>query len=644
VTQRKKPTRKEKIRKQTSARATDSHPSNQFSFLPGLIIALTGFILYANTLNHGYTLDDYSIILENRVTKQGWSAIGEIFTTSYRHGYYFTDDNLYRPIVKSMFAIEWGASPNNPTPGHWMNVLLYALTGWILFQTLLKLSGNRLFFSFAASLLFVAHPVHTEVVASIKSRDEIMAFLFCILSLQQFMRWLSSENKTALILACLFYLIALLSKETAITFVAIFPLAGWMITPEKSPVQLLKKSVPVLSVALIFLALRTLVIGDQVPDSVSVADNLLVAAQNGFTRMATAFMILGLYLKILIFPHPLVFDYSYNQIPLVTFSDWRSILSLVIYVSSFVWAVWKWKSYPIPAFGILFYLITISISSNLIITIGSSMGERFLYMPSLGFCIVAGYLISLIPGSTIQEEGRTSTLVKLIARHKTGMGLLLLIVSGYSYKTIARNPVWKNNYTLYSNDVHLSPNSTRTHYYLGNYLIKPEAHEGMTEEEKNATIRKGINSLKRSISIYDRFSDAHLQLGVAYYKLNMYDSALVAYQKALEINPKYASTHNNIGTLYFVKGQHRESLKYFLEAIRLDPRYSEAYANAGSAYGMLQLYDEALNHLFNAVKYDPNYAQAWYFIGLTYRFKGDEKNANIYLEKAYQLNPKLRPQ
>ena len=102
------------------------------------IVAFTGVVLYINTLGNGYVLDDYSLIVNNADTKQGFGALVEIFKTSYRHGFIFAADNVYRPLSKAMFAIEWGLAPNNPLLGHWVNVLLYGVTGFFLTITLYK--------------------------------------------------------------------------------------------------------------------------------------------------------------------------------------------------------------------------------------------------------------------------------------------------------------------------------------------------------------------------------------------------------------------------------------------------------------------------------------------------------------------------
>jgi Flp pilus assembly protein TadD len=633
---RKKPARNDKTTREPVQVKTILNANPTIPFLPGLIVAVTGLVLYLNTVNHGFALDDYSLILENRLTRQGAEAIPEILKTSYRFGYYFTDDNLYRPLVKAMYAMEWEMSPESPLPGHVINILLYACTGVVLFRVLMRLSRNHSLFAFAASILFMVHPVHTEVVANIKSRDEIMAFLFGIAALGTFIKAVDSGKVLHLVSSSLLFFVALLCKESAITFLAVFPLAAWFTSGSGSG-KWLMKTVPLAAVAVLFLLIRSAVLGDVETGAVSVADNLLQAAKDPVTRFTTAITILGLYLKLLLIPHPLVFDYSYNQIPLASAGDIRFLVSGTIYTTMLVFAIITLRRKNPFSFFILFYLITLSVSSNLFITTGSSMGERFLFTPSLGFCMA-------VAGGVVMLSGRD----KIIPWPFTGLNRMLLATFGlvialYSLKTISRNPVWKDNYTLYSNDVLLSPNSTRTHYYLGNYLVKPEAWEGKSEAEKEQVLRRGISELRKSIEIYHGFSDAHLQLGVAYFKLNKPDSAMVCYQEALKINPTNATIHNNIGTVFFTRGDYQQALTAFNKATSLDPRYAEAHANTGSALGMMQRYDEALSSLFNAVKYDPGYAQAYYFIGLTYRFKGDERNAVAYLEKAYSLDPALRP-
>lgn len=598
-------------------------------------VALAGLLLYANTRNHEFVLDDYSVIKENRLTKQGTSAIGTIFKTPYRYGYYLVDDELYRPVPKAIFAFCWQYWPDNPKPGHVLNILFYALTGFMLFLVCCQWFKNNYILSLGISLLFIAHPIHTEVVANIKSIDEILSFFFCITSAFFFFNYITSKSKRPLVFAMLSYLIALFSKESSITFLVVFPLITWFFGANKNFGSALKSILPILIPTAIFLLARYNVLKNVPYGEVSVADNLLMAAKTFPERFATAILILGMYLKLLLLPHPLVFDYSFNQIPIVSISNIGFILSAAVYLAMLFYGIKTFKNKNILSFGILFFLVSLSIYANLFRIIGSSFGERFLYTPSLGFCICITFLLYklILP--------KTSDL-KNIPQKKNYIfiGLIFLIIIPYSIKTIARNADWKSNYTLFSNDVSLSPNSTRTHYYLGNLLAKPDMAIDKDSITANALLDRGIVELKKSAAIYPKFCDSYVQLGVAYYRKKDLKNAFDYYNKAIACNPSNPSAHSNMGTIYFETGDYTNAEKTFLKALSLDKNYAEAHLNLGSTYGMMKQYDNAIFYLQNAVRLDPTLAQAYYFLGITYRFKGDEQNAQLFLQKAHQANPK----
>ena len=123
------------------------------------------FLLYANTLGHQYTLDDFSVIKDNYVTKQGIEGIPTLLTTNYRFGYWNSEGTLYRPISMVMFAIEWELFEDQPWIHHLISVLLYAFTAWLLFITLRRWWHNKSgILAFAVTLIYIAHPI-TGVVS-----------------------------------------------------------------------------------------------------------------------------------------------------------------------------------------------------------------------------------------------------------------------------------------------------------------------------------------------------------------------------------------------------------------------------------------------------------------------------------------------
>lgn len=605
----------------------------------GLIVATVGLILYIQTSSYQFVLDDYSLIKENKLTMQGFKGIPEIMKSSYRSGYIIIDDEVYRPLSKVMFAMEWGLFGDNPAPGHFINILLYAFIGYFLFITLCRYFPGQLTVPFIASLLFISHPIHTEVVANIKSRDELLGFLFTIASMYTLYTYIIDQKAKSLILSAGFFFLALLSKESYITYVALVPLLIYFFSD--TPVSKnIRASVVMFTPAILYLLIRRTVLGTSLPASQSIADNLLVAAPDISSRLATAIQIMGIYLKLLFFPHPLIFDYSYKQIPIITVSDWRFWASFLAYLTLFIYALMRFKKKDLLSFSILLYFIFLSIYTNLFLLIGSSFGERFLFAPALGFCIAVAILFGRIFNNPLENTLFTpSEFFKLQGK---AIGAAAVIVILFGYKTIARNPVWKSNLALYSNDVFLAPNSTRTHYYLGNLFTKDDYYKDLDSAGKSMMLDSAINELQRSVDIYPKFTDAFNQMGVAYYRKKNYQKAFEKYQLALNANPTDATVHNNMGTVLFETGQYQEAINAFSKAIQYNPNYAEAYANLGSGYGMLKQYDNAINYLSKAVKSDPNYAQAYFFLGITYRFKGDEASAQQYINKAYALDPSLK--
>jgi len=636
-----------------SEKKTLSPETKKRRLILGFIIGAIGFLLYSNTFHHGYVLDDFSAIKENNIVRQGTEAIPEIFKTSYRQGYLSIKDGLYRPLSLATFAIEWEFFPDQPGVSHFTNVILYALTGFLLFLMLCKFfqafhesDKRNEAIAFIASLLFISHPIHTEVVANIKSRDEILCFLFVIASFIFVFKYSETGKKKFVLYGMITYFLSLLSKETSITFLALLPLSLYLfvkITMKKNAAITLCFS----GAAAFYLIIRGNVLdGAMADDSVSVADNFIIGAKDFGTKMASAFYVLGKYLQLHVFPYPLSYDYSFNQIPIVTFSNLFSIGSLIIYI--FLGAIAGWillksiKNKPdekpirneskIISFGILFYLITIFLFSNLVLTIGTSLGERLMYFPSLGFCIcTAALIVKYLKIESVKFETGNWKLYPVVA------ALIL-----FSYKTYSRNADWKDNYTLYAHDVHIVPNSTKAHYYLGLELIKIEAEKVKDAVRKNKIYEEGISELEKAVAIMPNFASAYTQMGVAYYRMKNYQKAIENYEKASKLRPMDAITLNNVGTVYFEWGKYKEAEEKFSEAVRVDVRYVDGYMNLGSVYGTVKEFEKSIAAFQQAIKYAPDNARAHFFLGITYENMGDKTNAQKFFQLAQQLDPKMK--
>jgi hypothetical protein len=595
-----------------------------------IVLFLFGALLYSNTLSHNYVLDDFSVIKENLIVKKGISAIPEIFKTHYRQGYGYTQGNLYRPLALSLFAIQWELAPNSPSFAHAFNILLYGILIAVLYLFLNHLFKNELI-SFLASLLFAAHPIHTEVVANIKSVDDIMAFI-CFLAAMLFLfKNLKTKSKKHLIVSITLLFIGFLSKESTVTFLAIIPLILVLFKGFKM-IDAIKKGLWYFIPFAVYLLMRANVLGSISGDkTIAKIDNMLLAAPNKAIELATAIKIMGLYLWKLIFPHPLMNDYSLNQITFSNFSDLYVLMSLVAYSAIIYLFIRFWKRNKILAFAIAFFLINIALYSNIILTIGTSFGERLLFIPSLGFCIVLAYLIQL------PFKNKT---VELLSLKNKPLLICIVILSLYSYKTIDRNKAWENNFTLYSTDVKNCNNSARCQYYFGLGLMKEKAILLPEGNEKTQLLNQSIQAFTRAIEILPKYSDAWGQRGLAYFRLGQNEAAIYDYNQSTKHNPNNATTWSNLGSLYFQSQKYQDAKYAYEQALRTNPNHIDALANYASTLGTLGDFNTAITYFKKAVALNPNEASYYQYIGITYQSLGNQQQANIYLQKAKQLSAK----
>ncbi len=615
--------------------ATKPKKGNTLLF-PCLFLFALSFLLYANTLTHEYALDDYSAIKENYVVKRGLGGMNDIFTKHYRYGYWVGKGTLYRPITLAMFATEWNIKEDAPGFYHFMNIFWYGLSGVLLFLVLKRLFRKyHPALAFIASCIFIAHPVHTEVVANIKSRDEIMALLFCLAALYGLLKYLDKDKILWMGLALISYLLAMFTKENAVTFLAVFPLAMFLFSKVSLPKNLTLSALFVIPVGM-FLFVRQSVLGEiKGVDKVSVLDNFIAGADGFTNEIATALMMAGKYLQVLFFPHPLVSEYGFNHFATISMGSWKALLPGLILLGLLILGIYAIKNHKILAFGILFFFITFSIYSNIFITIGSSYGERFLYFPSLGFAIAAAWGLMKLFKVDIHDAKAD---LKSIAKTPVLAGILGVLMLGYAGRTMARNPVWHNSYTLYNADLKYVPNSAKLRFHHALELVK------FGKKETGAKAQEWFNKAEldflKAIEIYPKYADAYGEIGLLYYRKNDLKKAIANYEKALEYKPK-ASVYSNMGIIYFSQGQFEQAKDVYEKAISLDPRFVDALRNLGAVHAQMKNYPEAIKNFKKALEFDPKNSTILYYLGLAYRDMGDLTTGKQYNDRARVIDPKL---
>lgn len=612
--------------------------SNLYLILP-VVLACFAFLLYTNTLSHDYTVDDATVLANNKQTIKGVKAIPEIFSSSYRKGFWDRKESLYRPLSVAMFAIEWQISPNNPHLGHWINVILYALSAAVLFIFLGALFKDyKMFLAFFVTLLFISHPIHTEVVANIKGRDEMLSFLFSILALYFLVIDYGRKKISAFILSSFFFLMALLSKESALTIVAVAPLTLFVFKNANIKSAVLSSS-PFFFSALLYIIIRAMVLGGVTNfTEILPINNSLVTSPDFITQKATAILILGKYLLLLIFPHPLSFDYSFNQITNRGLADIGVLISVLFFSYALFYALKNIGKRSALAFGILFFLLTISLTSNIFFLIESVMAERFLYLPSLGFCIVLVFLLTRVVRFTKEKIGAIS-FKDVFNQNKSLAVIILGVCVLFSFKTVTRNNYWKNNLTLLEQDVKTSPESARIRYAYGSAILIEQALKEKDESKKQILLNKSIVQLEKGVSILNTYSDAYYHLGLAYKEKNDFANAVKNFEAAMRSkNFTGADFFIAAGVAYGKNKQYDKSIETLRKAAEFDADNAEIYNNMGVYFDEWRKGDSAISVLQKAIQLDSLSVSAYYNMGNTYAHMGNYNQAIVFYKKSLGLD------
>ena len=568
--------------------------------LLSLSIFLFAFLLYQNTVPNDYALDDTVYYSNNKFVQQGFKGIKSIVTKSTYFGWNGKNDQIYRPLPVACFAVQHSLHGNNPHFNHFVNVCMYALCCSLLFFLLRRLMiGVPLAIPFCITLLFTAHPIHTEVVANIKGLDEILAFLFFILTFLFLLFHIDRKHPGIpagipagfLAASVASFLLCLLCKEHGLTLLGIIPLALFTFRslPFKRIVPLM---LPFCCAALFYIIFRNSILDSfTFGEPLLVIQNTLMAADNRADQLATAFLILGRYLLLLFIPYPLCWDYSYNQIPITTWADPKALLPLITYAGMLAAGVIGTRTKSFFAFAALFFVLSFSLSSNLFLKIGVTLGERLLFTPSLAFCMAMVFIFSKV--------SVRARFYKPLAAAVTG-----IVIALYAVVIVNRNTGWKDNYTLLSGDIVKNLQSANAHSGLGSLLLYKCSLE-KDLRKKTEILNQAIAEFRQCVAIHPEYTSAWSKLGDALNGAGQPDSAIAAYRKVIEQAPERTVAVNNLGSIYFAQKRYDSAACRFEKVLSLDSNFLVAYLNLGAVNLVRGNYNAALTSYKKANKLDP---------------------------------------
>ncbi|HPS71403.1 MAG TPA: tetratricopeptide repeat protein [Bacteroidales bacterium] len=639
-----------------------------------LLISIFIFLSYSNSLTLDYALDDRLVIFENDYTLKGFQGVKDIFTKDSFSGYFGHSKNLvaggrYRPVSQLSFVVEYETFGHDlkekvgfnrdqkneklfedsilPFVSHLVNILLYILLCFLILKTLQivfeKYENDKWYLSipFIATLLFALHPIHTEAVTNIKGRDEILSMLGAVLTLWCSLKYVKTHRYFWLILSLISFVFALFSKENAITYLAVIPLAIYFLNTKKTAKDYILTLIPLALASIFFLIIRSKVLGAFMASEVdpNILNNPFVNA-TFFEKIATVLLTWGIYLKLMIFPHPLTHDYYPLQIEITNFSNpivWIILISVIFVI---VYAIKTVSRKKIISFAILFFIITFSITSNLLYSVGTLMNERFVFVPLLGFSIVCAYLFLLLMKNKESKKNSSRNLAFTI---------LIPVMLFYMGKTFARNFTWENDITLFTHDVEISENSIKCNISAGGSYIKLY-HEN--KKEKNLKLAKKY--LDKALLLDPTSYNALLLSGEYYFLKGEYETSYQIYANLAKNNPEDPIAAQNAAIVMtkwkgnqldeiadmIIRKEIPKAFENINKILQENPNNPDALSLKGKIFGQGLFQMDSARFYFNkALQINPNHANSLENMGVSYAIQGQLEKALTYLLKANQTNP-----
>lgn len=622
-----------------------------------LALFALSFLLYANTLGHDYALDDAIVITDNTLVQRGFAGIPELFAHDTFYGF-FNDDakaslvagGRYRPLTPALFAVEVGLG-GGPFLHHLLNVLWYGLLVVVVFGFLRYLTARLeqlpWWLPLGVAALFAAHPLHTEVVANIKGRDEILALLGAVSGTWLMLRAYDRDHFFGACAGAGLVFLGCLAKENALTFLAVIPAVLWFFGRKQAESggvgRVLRYTLPAVAAVGVFLVIRTAVIGWSLGEPVlEVLNNpFLERAGDGWvpmdagTRLATVMHTLWEYLRLLFVPLGLVHDYYPMAVPAKSWGQLTPWLGLLLHVGLGVLALLGWRRRPLVALGALVYLAGLSIVSNVFFSVGTNMSERFLFMPSLGWALAVGAAVAA-------------------GARRFGAGLawgIPAVVAVFALLTVQRNPVWADNYTLFTTDVVRQPASAKLrNAAAGARLTRYQSFPAASQPAQQDLLRAALTDLNQAIALHPTYKNAFLLRGNAHLLLKNYDAAIADYDRALDLDPGYADAQRNLVVALAgagrdageVRGDLRAAFGYLRRAEQLAPNDYETLRLLGVANGVSGRADLALDYFRRAAQARPNDAEARWNYGVALYNAGQPAAAEGEFAAAERLQPGIR--
>lgn len=555
------------------------------------IICILAIVIYANSLNYPFILDDEVLVVKNYLIRS-WKFIPQIFQTDLTLSV-SREANFYRPLQTISYLLDYQVWQLDVFGYHFTNVLLFIING-ILVYFLIQILSKDVILSFFSALFFVTHPIYCEAVTYIAGRADILMAVFSISSLILFIKYSNSKGNEKYILylgSLLSFGLALLSKELALMLPLILILHDLSFKRDvfAGVDKFIRRYFCFIAITVVYIALRFTLL--RFSDVSGATANFSL-----YKRLLIFLANFNLYFGILVFPFGLhisrTFLIPWNFLNLYVICGAVS-LSLILSASLFYYLknrqvffwVWWFIIWLIPQLGIF--------------PINSFFAEHFIYLSAIGFFVIAvSILKKFLPG-------------------KSFIYFSIITVMFFSYGTILHNRDWASDEIFYKTIIKYSPKSFLAHIRIGHVYFNQGFYDKAESEYLTA------------LRIYPGFASAHAHLAYVYINQGQPERAIIEIGKNLGIDNILSS-----------KGKRKfPSKKEYLKVVKKDWGLVNIYNELGMLYGKYKLFDLAQKAFEQAIRFAPQYPDAHWNLGSLHWQMGNYQQAQKEWELVLRIDP-----
>lgn len=557
----------------------------------------------ANSLQNGFAYDDNWMFIRNGFIHR-LSNVVAVFSTNPWAPVDFIGEAFpyFRPFQAGLLILEYRAFQDRAWGFHLVSVLLHVSVTYLVYLVVKEITARQLLAIISAGL-FAVHPVHAEPVAWISAQPESLFALFSLLAFYSYLKYARTRHVSQLVFVFGLYFSALLCKETAMVLPVVIITwellcgRGSLWEKLRSRLTVVMGGMFVVTTAL-YLLIRYRATGF-----------LIIHNTNSLgTVIRTAPKVVLSYLRLLLLP----MDYSIHHFTPApaTFTSSDFLLPMIVLLAGTI-AIVTTGSRTLKFAAAWFALWLLPPLAALGTLLPNAVQERYLYLPSVGFCLALALGIEWLLGSAV-----LGPVLRIAA---TAVVVVVLALFGLVH--IKQNRVWRDNLTVFQHNVAVNPNSPPSHVSLAvQYYLRTELQQAEAEAlralqldpdnleayrllsliaEKRGDLGRAIDDLERAKVSVNReknttrqIADTYLSLGLLYSKREHFDVAEENLRKAASLG-QYVYAWDELGELYFDRGLCQEALSSFQHALQYIPKSAILHFKIGRAYECLSHSDQA---------------------------------------------------